>query len=184
VIVVGRAPPVKPRAATSAATVVRFVRPRDAPEPVQGGVECADMTPAKPHAGQTRDFIIMQLMRYELQLVMLERRSDLDDEAAIGLLRAELALAQHAGYFDDLSAEDFEVGTITRSAPPHDVTRYRVDLLLEERIGDIDDDRAQSLVRRAFADAVKASYFLKVASDDQIAVTLVSREPSPVSSPA
>ena len=77
----------------------------------------------------------MQLMRYALQLEMLERRSDLDDEAAISLLRGELALAQHAGCFDDLSAEDFEIGTITRSAPQQDVTRYGVDLLLEERIG-------------------------------------------------
>jgi hypothetical protein len=126
----------------------------------------------------------MQLMRYALQLEMLERRSDLDDEAAIGLLRGELALAQKAGCFDDLSAEDFEIGTITRSAPRREVTRYGVDLLLEERIADLDDDRAQALVRRAFADAMYASYFLKVSSDDQIAVTLLSRGPSAVSSAA
>jgi hypothetical protein len=126
----------------------------------------------------------MQLMRYALQLEMLERRSDLDDEAAISLLRGELALAQNAGCFDELSAEDFEIGTITRSAPQQDVTSYAVDLLLEERIGDLDDDRAQALVRRAFADAMRASYFLKVSTDDQIAVTLVSRGPSAVSSAA
>ena len=126
----------------------------------------------------------MQLMRYALQLEMLERRSDLDDEAAISLLRGELTLAQNAGCFDDLSAEDFEIGTITRSAPQQDVTRYGVDLLLEERISELDDGRAQGLVRRAFADAVNASYFLKVTTDDQIAVTLISRGPSAVSSPA
>jgi hypothetical protein len=115
---------------------------------------------------------------------MLERPSDLDDEGAVALLRGELALAQNAGCFDDLSAEDFEIGTITRGAPQQDVTSYAVDLLLEERISDLDDDRAQALVRRAFADATRASYFLKVSSADQIAVTLVSRGPSAVSSPA
>ena len=126
----------------------------------------------------------MQLMRYALQLEMLERRSDLDDEAAIGLLRGELVLAQNAGCFDDLSAEDFEIGTITRDASRQDVTRYGVDLLLEERIADLDDERAHALVRRAFADATRASYFLKVSTADHIAVTLVSRGLSPVSSPA
>ena len=39
-------------------------------------------------------------------------------------------------------------------------------------------------MRRAFAGAMRASYFLKVSIDDQIAVTLVSRGPSAVSSPA
>lgn len=141
------------------------------------------MTPAKPDKGQTRDFI-MDLMRYALQLEMAERRSDLDDEAAISLMRVELARAQSAGYFDDLSAEDFEIGTITRSAPRQDVARYGVDLLLEERTEGLDDDRVQAIVRRAFAYAVKASYFLKVATDAQISVTLVSRGPSAVSSPA
>lgn len=125
----------------------------------------------------------MELMRYALQLEIVERRSDLDDEAAISLLRAELALAQRAGYFDDLSAEDFEIGTITRDAPQQDVARYHVDLLLEERMDDLDDERTQALVRRAVADAMKASYFLRVSIGDQITVTLVSRGPSVVSSP-
>ena len=128
--------------------------------------------------------MIMELMRYALQLEMVERRSDLDDDAAIGLLRAELARAQSAGYFDDLFAEDLEIGAITRGAPRQDGTRYGVDLLLEERVRDLDDDRVQALIRRAFADAMKASYFLRVSRDDQIAVTLAARGPSAVSSPA
>ena len=126
----------------------------------------------------------MQLTRYALRLEILERRSGLNDEAAIGLLRGELALAQNAGCFDDLSAEGLEIGTITRSAPQQDVARYGVDLLLEERVEGLDDDRAQAQVRRAFADAMNASYFLKVSAGDHIAVTLVSRGPSAVSSAA
>jgi hypothetical protein len=128
--------------------------------------------------------MIMELMRYALQLEMVERRSDLDDVAAVGLLRGELARVQNAGYFDDLSAEELAIGTITRSAPQQDVTRYGVDLLLEERIGDLDDDRVQALIRRAFADAMNASYFMRVSRDDQIAVSLAARGPSAVSSPA
>ncbi len=129
----------------------------------------------------------MERMRYALQLEMLERNADLDDGAAISLLRSELALAQNAGYFDDLTAEDLELGAISRSRPQEGVARYGVDLLLGERIEGLDDDGALTLVRRAFADALNASYLLKVCTDDQITVTLVSRGPSaqaPVSSAA
>ena len=128
--------------------------------------------------------MIMELMRYALQLEMVERRSELDDDAAIGLLRGELARVQSAGYFDDLSAEDLAIGTITRTAAQQDATRYGVDLLLEERNEDLGVDRVHALIRRAFADAMNASYFLRVSRDDQIAVSLAARGPSAVSSPA
>jgi len=133
------------------------------------------MSEATPDQAQTRDFAIMELMRYALRLEMLERNADLDDGAAISLLRSELALAQNAGYFDDLTAEDIELGAISRSRPQEGVGCYVVDLLLEERSEGLDDDGALTLVRRAFAGALNASYLLKTCTDDQITVTLVSR---------
>ncbi len=113
---------------------------------------------------------------------MLERNGDLGDAAASALLRAELALAQNAGLFDALTPEDFAVDAISRSTPQEGVTRYVVELLLQERHEGLDDAAAAELLRRAFADALNASYFLRMCTDDLIGVTLLSRTPAAVPS--
>lgn len=124
------------------------------------------------------------VIRYALQLEMLERDGDLGETAASALLRSELALAQNAGLFDELTPADFAVDAVSRSTPQEGVTRYAVELLLEERHAGLDDDDAAEALRRAFADALNASYFLRVCTDDLIGVTLVSRVPAAVPSAA
>jgi len=123
-------------------------------------------------------------IRYALQLEMLERHDDLGEDAASALLRAELELAQNAGLFDALTPEDFAVDAISRSTPQEGVTRYAVELLLQERHAGLDDDAAAGLLHRAFADALNASYFLRACTDDLIGVTLLSRTPAAVPSAA
>jgi hypothetical protein len=175
VIVAVRAPAVKD--STAIAYILRSV---SALRPLLGtqAVGAICRYPHIPDTEQTRDFITMERMRYALQLEMLERHAELDDDAAIEVLRAEFALAQNAGYFDDMTAEDFELGAISRTRPQEGVTRYAVDLLLEERSSQRDDAEVLAVVRRAFTDAMNASYFLKVCTSDHITVTLLARVPS------
>jgi hypothetical protein len=123
------------------------------------------------------------LMRYDLQLELLERHSALTDERAFELLRSEFALAQNAAYFDALTGEDIELGEVTRSTPQEGVTRLAVELLLTERADDLDDERAQALLRRAFTNALNASYFLRICTDDLLTVVLAARGPAAVAPP-
>jgi hypothetical protein len=109
---------------------------------------------------------------------MLERDASLGDEQAIELLRSEFALAQNAAHFDALTGADIELGEVTRSTPQEGVTRFAVELSLAERAGDLDDARALSLLLRAFTNALNASYFLRICTDDLVTVTLVSRAPA------
>ncbi|MEA2220084.1 MAG: hypothetical protein QOJ35_2710 [Solirubrobacteraceae bacterium] len=118
------------------------------------------------------------LMRYDLQLEMLERDATLGDERAIELLRSEFALARNAAHFDALTGDDVELGEVTRSTPQEGVTRFAVELLLSERGGVVDDERALALLRQAFTNALNASYFVRVCTDDDVTVRLVSRAPA------
>jgi hypothetical protein len=121
------------------------------------------------------------LMRYTLQLEMLERNGALSDQQATDLLHSEFALALNASRFVALTADDIEVDAISRGTPQEGVTRYGVELYLEERTSGLDDEQAMALLRRALQDALNASYFLRVCVDD-LTVKLVAR--APVGAPA
>lgn len=121
------------------------------------------------------------LMRYTLQLEMLERNGALSDQQAIDLLHSEFALALNASRFLAVSADDIEVEAISRGTPQEGVTRYAVELYLQERTSGLDDERAMALLRRAFQDAINASYFWRVCVDD-LTVELIAR--APVRAPA
>jgi hypothetical protein len=114
-------------------------------------------------------------MRYTIQLEMLERNGALADREAIALLHDELVLALNAGRFIALSPADIESRVVGRSTPQEGVTRYAIELDLEERSADLSDDGATALVRQAFTDAVNASYFLRICTDGLVPVRLVSR---------
>jgi hypothetical protein len=114
-------------------------------------------------------------MRYTLQLEMLERNGALDDEQAIDLLHSEFVLALNASRFIALSADDIEVDVISRGTPQEGVTRYGVELYLEERASGLDDEQAMALLRRALQDALNASHFWRVCVDD-LTVELIARE--------
>jgi hypothetical protein len=115
-------------------------------------------------------------MRYALQLEMLERNAALGDAQAIELLLSEFALAQNAGRFDAVSGADIDLDVISRSTPQEGVTRYAVDMYVDERSSDLDDATAIALLRRAFVDALNASFFLRVCVDD-LSVRLIARAP-------
>ncbi len=114
-------------------------------------------------------------MRYTLQLEMLERDDALPDREAIALLHDELTLALNAGCFIALSRDDIESRVVSRSTPQEGVTRYTVELDLQERAARLGDDGASALVQRAFTDALNASHFLRICTDDLVPVRLVSR---------
>lgn len=122
------------------------------------------------------------LIRYVLQLEMLERAGALADREAIDLLGSEFALAQNAGRFDGFAADDIDFEVLSRSAPQEGVTRYDVQLRFEEREPACDDEQALARLRRAFTGALNASYFLRMCTDDHIRLELVSR--APVAAPA
>jgi hypothetical protein len=115
------------------------------------------------------------LIRYVLELEMLERDGARADPEAIDLLRSEFALAQNAGRFDGFAADDIDFDVLSRSAPQEGVTRYDVQLRFEERETACDDEQALARVRRAFTGALNASYFLRMCTDDDIRLELVSR---------
>lgn len=114
-------------------------------------------------------------MRYTLELEMLERHAVLGSRRGAELLRAEFALALNASYLIHLSAGEIEVGAIWRSVLPHGMTRYVVELVLEERRPGMTDEQAAELVQREFALAQNASHFLRVSRDD-FGARLVARE--------
>jgi hypothetical protein len=115
------------------------------------------------------------LIRYHLQLEILERHSALADGAAIELLRSEFALAHNAGYFDALATEDVGFDVLSRSTRREGVTRYAVELRLLERRPELRDEQVAALLRRAFTDALNASYFLRACTDDHLTLELLAR---------
>ncbi len=64
------------------------------------------------------------LIRYEIELAMRERDSDLGDRDALDLLRSEFSLAQNAGRFDALSAGDIDFDVLSRSSPQEGASRF------------------------------------------------------------
>ena len=117
------------------------------------------------------------LTRYDVQLEMLERHSALGDRAAMNLLRSEFALAQNAAYFDALAVEDIDIDVLSRSTPQEGVTRYVIALRVSERDPQLADEQVAGLLRRAFTDALNASYFLRACTDDDMTLELLSRAP-------
>jgi hypothetical protein len=115
------------------------------------------------------------LTRYELQLEMLERNGALGERASMQLLRSEFALAQNAGYFDVLSADDIVLDVLARSTPQEGVTRFTVALELTERRPQFDDDELTAVLERAFITALNASYFMRVCTDGNVTLRLLSR---------
>lgn len=120
--------------------------------------------------------------RYELVLEMLEQTGVIGDEQAIELLRSEFALAQNAGRFDAVTAAEIEIGAVSRSTPQEGVTGYLVELFVEEREPDIEDERAHALLCRAFTNAINASYFLRIC-EDALTMKFVARELAVVDAP-
>ncbi len=115
-------------------------------------------------------------MHYTLQLEMLEQDGVLGDEHAIELLRSEFALAQNAGRFVAVTPGDLQLGFVERDTPQEGVTRFVVELLVEEREAGLDDERAEAILCRAFTDALNASYFLRVC-DEALTIRLAVRAP-------
>jgi hypothetical protein len=116
------------------------------------------------------------LTRYELQLDMLERNGALANCAAIDLLSREFALAHNAAHFDHLTADAIAFDVLSRSTLQEGVTRFTVALELRERRPQFSDDEVTALLARAFTNALNASYFLRVCTDDNVSVRLLSRE--------
>jgi len=114
-------------------------------------------------------------MRYTLQLEVLERNDALSDREALALLHDELTLALNAGCFMALSRGDIAARVVGRSTPQEGVTRYAVELDLDERASGLEDDGATALVQRAFSNALNASYLMRICTDDLVSVRLVSR---------
>jgi hypothetical protein len=121
-------------------------------------------------------------IRYELELEMLEQTGVIGDEQAIALLRSEFALAQNAGRFVAVTAGEIEIGAVGRSTPQEGVTRYRVELYVEEREPRVDHQRARALLCRAFTNAINASHFLRIC-EDALTMRLLSRELADVEEP-
>lgn len=115
-------------------------------------------------------------MRYSLQLDIPERDTALGNRRAVELLRSEFALALNASYFMALSAGDMRIGTIWRSSPREGITRYGVELLLDERSPSATDEQVAELLQREFARAQNASHFIRIAAAD-FGVTLAERGP-------
>jgi len=113
-------------------------------------------------------------MRYSVQLEMLEQDGVLGDEHAIELLRSEFALAQNAGRFDKVTAREIRLGTVARDLLQEGVTRYVIELHIEERQARLDDERAEALLCQAFTDALNASHLLRIC-EDALSTRLVSR---------
>jgi hypothetical protein len=118
------------------------------------------------------------LIRYVIQLEMLERNSDLRDRDAIELLRSEFSLAHNAARFDALSADDIELDVLSRSTPQEGVARFTIALLLSERRPQLDNREVATLLRRTFDAALNASYFLRICTDDNITLRLLARTPA------
>lgn len=118
--------------------------------------------------------------RYEIELDLLERRPDLDDCAAISLLRTEFQLAVNASHFVALSAADPTIGDVSRTVPQEGVARYEFALeFVERRVPT--EQQAIALVRSEFQRAINASHFWRLCVDAPT-VTVISREP--VAAPA
>jgi hypothetical protein len=116
------------------------------------------------------------LIRYAIQLEMLERSSDLSDRDAIELLLSEFALAHNAGRFDALSGDAIELDVLSRSSPQEGVARFTIALLLSERRPELHDAAVARLLERSFDAALNASYFLRICTDDNVTLRLLSRE--------
>lgn len=127
----------------------------------------------------------LSLMRYALQLDVLERDSQLGDAAALALLRREFALALNAAHFSRLSAGDIAVEVLSRAIPQDGVARYTVALELEERTPQMTHEQAAELVSRELQHALNGSHFMRISGED-FPATLVSRAPvaTPVKLPA
>jgi EAL domain-containing protein (putative c-di-GMP-specific phosphodiesterase class I) len=113
--------------------------------------------------------------RYEIELDLLERRPDLDDRAAIALLRSDFRLALNASHFIALSADDPEIDIVSRTIPQEGVARYELTLEFVERRA-MSEQQAIALVYSEFQRAINASYFWRL-SDDDPTVEVVSRAP-------
>jgi hypothetical protein len=116
-------------------------------------------------------------IRYVIQLEMLERNSALADRKAMDLLRSEFALAHNAARFDVLSHDPIELDVLSRSTPQEGVARYTIALLLSERRPQLDDREVAMLLERTFDAALNASYFLRICTDNNVSLRLLSRAP-------
>lgn len=114
------------------------------------------------------------VMRYEIELDVVERRPDLGDREAIALMRSEFALALNASHFIALSAEDPVVVVESRTAVADGVARYALTLEAVERDAITSAEQALALVRSEFQRAFNASHFWRICVDDP-AVTIRSR---------
>jgi hypothetical protein len=110
------------------------------------------------------------VMRYEIELDVVERRPDLGDREAIALLRSEFALALNASHFIALSAEDPVIVVESRTGVADGVARYALTLEAVERDAITSEAQALALVRREFQRAFNASHFWRVGLDDPTVV--------------
>jgi hypothetical protein len=114
------------------------------------------------------------VMRYEIELDMLERDPALSEAQAVELLRSEFQLALNASHFSAVCAEEIAVTVASRAVPQEGVARYAVSLQFAERTAGLDDEQAAGLLVAEFQRALNASYFWRMSSED-FRVTVVSR---------
>lgn len=114
------------------------------------------------------------LMRYEIELDMLERDRALSEAQAVELLRSEFQLALNASHFSAVCADDIAVAVASRAVPQEGVARFAVALELAERTPELDDEQAAALLLAEFQRALNASYFWRMSSED-FRVRVISR---------
>lgn len=114
------------------------------------------------------------LMRYEIELDMLERDRALSEAQAVELLRSEFQLALNASHFSAVCADDIAVMVASRAVPQEGVARFAVALELAERTPELDDEQAAALLLAEFQRALNASYFWRMSSED-FRVKVISR---------
>jgi len=113
--------------------------------------------------------------RFQIDLDVLERRPDLDDRAAIALLRSEFQLALNASHFIALSAEDPEITIGSRTVPQEGVARYALTLAFVPRRA-MSDQQTIALVHSEFTRALNASHFWRICVEDPTVTVAASRE--------
>jgi EAL domain-containing protein (putative c-di-GMP-specific phosphodiesterase class I) len=114
------------------------------------------------------------LMRYEIELDMLERDRALREAQAVELLHSEFQLALNASHFSAVCADDIAVTVASRAVPQEGVARFAVSLELAERTPELDDEQAAALLLAEFQRALNASYFWRMSSED-FRVKVISR---------
>ncbi|MEA2157393.1 MAG: hypothetical protein QOE11_3533 [Solirubrobacteraceae bacterium] len=115
------------------------------------------------------------LKRYEIELDVIERRPELDDRAAIALLRDEFALAINASHFIALSEDDPAIAIASRTVPQEGVARYALTFEFTARPHAGSEGEIVALLHSEFQRAINASQLWRVCTEDPT-VTILTGE--------